>query len=76
MNVREFREKLQIPQDSVLFSEIDIMNMIGKGSQTVDFYLETIKDCVILYEANRKIGDIETMNYYKNKMLGKLGMVR
>ena len=74
MNIREFKEKLQIGND--VYDDSDIQSMIDKGEYTVSYYLETIKDCVILYEANLKIGDIETMNYYKNKMLGKLGMVR
>jgi len=74
MNIKEFREKMQI--GTGVFDDTQIQTIIDKGNSTTDYYLTTIKDCVILYEANRKIGDIENMNYYKKKLLGKLGLVR
>lgn len=73
MNVREFKEKLRLPESAFTDSEIQIL--IDNGSHTVDFYLPTLKDCVILYEASRLIGDTDNIKYYKNKLLGKLGLV-
>ncbi len=73
MNVREFREKLQLPESA--FSDSKIQELIDKGSQTVDFYLPRLKDYVIFYEASRLIGDTKNTEYYKNKLLGKLGLV-
>ena len=74
MDTREFREKLQIPLYEV-FTDVDIKDMIDAGRQTVEGYLPTIKECVILYEASRRMGDKINTEYYKNKLLGKLGMV-
>ena len=74
MYIQEFKEKLQIPSQD-FFSVSDIQDIIDNGSQTVTEYLPTIKECVILYEASRLMGDKVNTEYYKNLLLGKLGMV-
>lgn len=73
MTIDKFREEIGIPDN--IIKDSYIQNMICDVDYMVDQHVEAIKDYVILYEACRKIGDLNTMKYYKNKLLGKLGMV-
>lgn len=74
MNVRELKERLQIESHS-FFTDTKLQEIINKGSYDVDFHFTTLKDCAILYEASRLMGDKVNTEYYKNLLLGKLGMV-
>jgi hypothetical protein len=74
MNVRELKERLQIESHS-FFSDSKLQEIIDKESSNVDYHYTTFKDCVILYEVSRLMGDKTNTEYYKNILLGKLGMV-
>lgn len=75
MDTREFREKLQISYQSTRFDDIKVEKIIEQGNSIVEKYIDDIKEYVILYEASVIMGDTKNTQYYKNKLLGKLGMV-
>lgn len=61
--------------DSSFLDERELQDIINKASHSVDYHKGEIKDHVIMYEVSRILGDKLNIDYHRNMILGKLGLV-
>jgi hypothetical protein len=73
MKLKELREECAIPSSAI--SDTNLHEIQLCAYETVDTNLDLIKFNLACFEIARRIGDDKSMQFYKNKILGKLGVI-